>query len=398
MDAFTLVVTSGLASAIMAVTMLLLYRASSRAACLLDWSAAGTLFLASNAVAFVAGVTDFKHPAMPALGNAFYIGGHFMIAAGLRRHLGLRPRHALLAALLAGVPLLHLLPFTQSSVLHRLLLLTPLIAACNAHVVWCIWRLPPGEAKPSYLPLMLVEGAFMLQLVVRALWIALAGGQLTYMGNQLSQTIGSLSVLVFLSAGVMSCALIVMRQQELALRRAALRDSLTGWYNRRALQEQARRAFQRFSRGGTAPAFIVFDIDYFKRINDRHGHAVGDAAIVHATRVAGCSLRGYDALFRTGGEEFAVLVEDTGAPACRQMAERLRAAIAAEPLQAEGHEVGLTVSVGLALAEPGEDWEALLRRADQALYLAKQSGRNRVCVHGEAVPTAAMAAPVPAWA
>ena len=124
-------------------------------------------------------------------------------------------------------------------------------------------------------------------------------------------------------------------------------------------------------------------IDHFKSVNDRFGHGVGDAAICHVTALAARVLRGYDALFRIGGEEFAVLVSgEDPACACR-IAERVREAVGAAPLAVGGTVVTMTVSVGVAaLEERDQKWEDILHRADEALYHAKQNGRNRVSVHG----------------
>jgi diguanylate cyclase (GGDEF)-like protein len=129
--------------------------------------------------------------------------------------------------------------------------------------------------------------------------------------------------------------------------------------------------------------FITFDIDHFKAINDRYGHGLGDAAICHVTALSARVLRGYDALFRIGGEEFAVLVVGENLGAVCGIAERLREVVAGGPLTVDGVAVAMTVSVGVAALDPHDHkWEDILRRADEALYYAKQHGRNRVSVHG----------------
>nr|WP_267877426.1 GGDEF domain-containing protein [Duganella flavida] len=190
----------------------------------------------------------------------------------------------------------------------------------------------------------------------------------------------------------MCCALIVIRHQELALRSASLTDSLTGWLNRRALLDMAEREFQRHRRSGEALNFLTFDIDHFKGINDQYGHAVGDAAIRHVTTVSAQALRGYDARFRIGGEEFAVLVTGEGNYQARQIGERLRTLIENSPLLVDGQRLTLTVSLGVAGCQPDDlQWDDALRRADQALYHAKRHGRNRLSVWGEDLLPAATA-------
>ncbi|WEF32701.1 GGDEF domain-containing protein [Pseudoduganella chitinolytica] len=383
MDAFTLIVASGLAAGIMAATMFLLYRAGSRAAGLVDWSLAGLLFFASNAVAFAASVTQVYDVSIAAIGNALYVAGHFGVLAGLRRHLGLNPRYVLLLALVLAAVLVHRTGFAQASVANRLLLFAPAIVAINGAVVWHAW----------HVPLMVLELLFMMQMVVRTGYIAVhRGTTLTFMGSQSLQTLGSLSVFVFLMVAGMSCALIVIRHQELALRKASLTDNLTGWLNRRALHDVAERECLRARRSGGRLSFLAFDIDHFKSINDRHGHAVGDSAICHVTALAAQALRGYDGLFRLGGEEFAILLTGSGDDTLLRIAERVRDSIARTPLYAEDKAVAMTVSIGLASCAPGDTgWEDALRRADLALYRSKREGRNRVTLDGDTFCTAAAA-------
>jgi diguanylate cyclase (GGDEF)-like protein len=384
MDSFTLVVASALVAGIMSASMLLLYRACSRQPCLLDWSLSGACFLASSVIGAFAARHQMQNPLAPGIGNMFYIAGHAGILAGVCRHLSLRPRYGLQALLALAVLAAHALPSIQESVQHRLFLFTPVVVAINLCVAWLLWRQSDDGVRPIYLPLMVLELLFMAQMCLRAAYMAGSEyGTLTFMGSELPQTSGSLCVLVFLSVATMSCALIVTHQQELALRRASLTDALTGWLNRRALHDIARRELRRCRRTATPLFFITFDIDHFKAINDRYGHGIGDTALCHVTALSAQALRGYDALFRTGGEEFAVLVSGGSLADLYGIAQRLRELVAGTPLQTHGLVVPMSVSVGLAAARDGDTrWEDVLRRADEAMYHAKQHGRNRVSVHG----------------
>lgn len=387
MDAFTLVVASALASIIMASSMALLYRADRRQPCLLDWMAAGLCFTGNSVLGAVALQLQLDHFLVPACGNALYIAGHFGILAGVRRHVGLASGWPLLVLVAAAVFALHLVPALQASVTNRLLLFTPLIVAINGAVVATLWRCLPRADRLPYVPLAAMETVYLLQLALRALYLAANRDHaLTLLGNQFLQTSGTLFVLIFLSVTTMSCALIVAARQVQALRRAALTDALTGWRNRRSLHDVADAAFARCVRDGGPLAFITFDIDHFKSINDRHGHAVGDAAIRHVTHEAAGVLRGHDGLFRIGGEEFAVLLAGVAPDAVRGLAEAVRARIAAVPLRLRDHVVPMTVSAGVAARSPHDgSWEDVLRRADEALYHAKTHGRNRVDVHSREV-------------
>jgi len=382
MDSFTLAVASALAATIMAVSMGLLYLASSRRVCLFNWAVAGLFFTASSSIVACAIHFQLHEVLVPAFGNVLYVAGHYGILAGLRRHLKLRPRWDLLAAVALLVFGVHLVPALQRALTA---VLVPAVVAIDLAAAWLLWRQPDREARLAYLPMIVLEAGFAAQQGVRILADALhtAPGMAAC---QFLQACDALFVLVFLSVATMSCALIVTHDQTRALRRASLTDVLTGWLNRRALHDIALRAFQRSERSGAALHFITFDIDHFKSINDRYGHGVGDAAICHVTAVASRVLRGCDALFRIGGEEFAVLVADSRADEVWRMAECLREMVAALPLVTGGQAVAMTVSVGVAGLDAGDlRWEAILRRADEALYHAKQNGRNRVSVHGVAL-------------
>jgi diguanylate cyclase (GGDEF)-like protein len=319
---------------------------------------------------------------LSSIGNALYIVGHFGILAGLRRQLGLAAGWNWIAAAGVLVAALHTLPFVHDSMVHRLCLFTPVVVAINLTAARLLWRHPDREARLACMPLIVLELFFSLELVTRASYVVFGASLPSFVGSQFLQTSGSLFVLVFLSVATMSCAQVVMHQQALALRRASMTDVLTGWLNRRALIDIAAREFARSRRNGKAMYVIVFDIDHFKAVNDRHGHAVGDDALCHVTALASSVLRGCDALFRTGGEEFAVLLLDaTDAAQARTIAERLREQIESHPLHTGGCAVPMTVSVGLAALDAADAaWEDVLARADNALYHAKQHGRNRVSV------------------
>ena len=165
------------------------------------------------------------------------------------------------------------------------------------------------------------------------------------------------------------------------LRRTAEHDSLTGSQNRRSLDQALAREFKTHTAQNAALAVLFIDIDLFKNINDKLGHAGGDLCIRSiATSLRG-ELRPTDALGRYGGDEFLVLLPGRDAAAARIIAERLRKVVADSQLHWQGEIVPLTVSIGMAARrETDRTPAALLERADKALYAAKNEGRNRVCV------------------
>jgi diguanylate cyclase (GGDEF)-like protein len=177
-----------------------------------------------------------------------------------------------------------------------------------------------------------------------------------------------------------------LKQSETALRNAleeverlAITDSLTGLYNHRHFFELAGREFQRARRYQLALSVIMLDIDEFKRVNDGYGHAIGDQVLQGVAECCRNELRGVDVTGRYGGDEFVAMLPETGLSAACQVAERLRKCIAEKVLDTRAGRVTVTVSLGVAaLDDEHLTPETLLDRADQALYVAKQNGRNRV--------------------
>ena len=162
------------------------------------------------------------------------------------------------------------------------------------------------------------------------------------------------------------------RQLESALERIrdiAIRDELTGTYNRRFLMESLARELARAGRSGGGFSVCLMDVDHFKAVNDTLGHAAGDDVLKQVAAIAGRGLRGIDVFGRFGGEEFLLVLPDTDPAGAKVLAERIRAAVAAE--------TRVTVTIGVA-QHAGGDAAAVLARADQALYRGKAAGRNRV--------------------
>jgi diguanylate cyclase (GGDEF)-like protein/PAS domain S-box-containing protein len=166
---------------------------------------------------------------------------------------------------------------------------------------------------------------------------------------------------------------------EARLRELATTDSLTGLFNRRHFMELAEREFARAKRYQGTRTMLMMDIDHFKRVNDTHGHDVGDEVLRELARISRTALRELDILGRLGGEEFGVLLPETDAGPAMEVAERLRRAIEQSPMTTGAGEMRITVSIGAATSKgDAETVDTLLKRADVALYEAKQSGRNRV--------------------
>lgn len=176
-------------------------------------------------------------------------------------------------------------------------------------------------------------------------------------------------------------------RQKAQLIRWATKDPLTGLYNRRALEDELRIALATRDRGaGTIRhGLIILDLDQFKAINDRFGHAVGDAVLLQLAELVGRSTRAEDRAFRYGGDEFVILLTNTDRTGMAQFAEKLVKTIAVE-LSTDDMEV--TASVGAALLQPDDTQETWNQRADRRLYTAKEQGRNRAVTADESAETA----------
>jgi diguanylate cyclase (GGDEF)-like protein len=179
------------------------------------------------------------------------------------------------------------------------------------------------------------------------------------------------------------------------LRDIAVTDPLTGAYNRRYFQLQAQRAREIWLRYQRPSALLLIDVDWFKRINDRFGHDVGDQALKTLVNVMQERVRSVDTVCRFGGEEFVVLLNETGGEHAMRLGEDLRAAIEATSFLPEGN---MTISIGVCDVQVSKDMDHWLKLADGALYLAKNSGRNRVEQSAEtAVTTEPRTKTLPTW-
>ncbi len=167
------------------------------------------------------------------------------------------------------------------------------------------------------------------------------------------------------------------RASEERMRTLAATDVLTGLPNRRAMLDTLQQSLDSSRRADLPLAIALVDVDHFKDVNDRHGHASGDAVLIELGGRMRAQLRGSDTLARWGGEEFLICAPGTPKDAAREIAERVRGAVATSPMP---HGRPLTVSLGVAVCQPGDDVDSLLLRADRALYRAKSEGRDRVVV------------------
>lgn len=155
----------------------------------------------------------------------------------------------------------------------------------------------------------------------------------------------------------------------------SITDPLTKIYNRLKFNRSVSDELERYKRYLEPFAILLLDIDYFKHVNDNYGHDIGDETLIHLTDIVGHILRKNDVFARWGGEEFIALVVNSDAENAKKLAERIRVKIATSDFNKVGH---ITVSIGVTSALKEDDIMSLVKRADDALYKAKNSGRNRV--------------------
>lgn len=171
---------------------------------------------------------------------------------------------------------------------------------------------------------------------------------------------------------------VALRDALQQVRQLAVRDALTGIYNRYHLIEVLQREIDNHGRYLIPVTIVLLDVDYFKKINDTHGHLTGDKVLQDVVGLVKGQIRSIDTLARYGGEEFVCVLPNTLEEAALSVAERIRLSVCSMPLSVEEQLIALSVSIGVAEYAPGELLQSWLGRADRALYRAKRNGRNRI--------------------
>jgi diguanylate cyclase (GGDEF)-like protein len=230
--------------------------------------------------------------------------------------------------------------------------------------------------------ILFAQGALFL---LRTPLVALLPSAADSMFGSVWMTVLSFEALLFTISVAFMLLAIAKERTELRHRTAAMVDPLTGIANRRSFLQDAAQVAKRHIGNPRPTAVLLIDLDHFKSINDRFGHAIGDRVLAIFADAARKSMRGSDLIGRLGGEEFAAVLVETSRDKASEVAERIRASFSKMAQEVDGHPVRATVSIGLVHSlERTLDIAELLSQADHALYYAKERGRNRVEVTSSA--------------
>jgi diguanylate cyclase (GGDEF)-like protein len=320
------------------------------------------------------------------LANTLLVLGFAGFALGVRRYLGIATRGAWVLVPVLSVPLAMLLfsalwPSYTARVVVVSLALLWLLGMLLVPLRGALHRGGPVGQQVVAVTFGMAALAVLVRLVLQVLAFDPAS-------NLLDANLANLIALVYLAIGPLlaSVGFVLMSNERLmdeAMRLSTV-DALTSAYSRRALNELSERALAEARRHRRPLSVLMIDADHFKRINDTYGHEAGDEVLIELVRRIRHTLRTEDFVGRIGGEEFVAVLPDTPEEEARQVSERLRAVVARDTFIHNGEEIPFTVSIGVAERDPGEgEFEALLRRADDAMYAAKRAGRNRVVAASE---------------
>jgi len=376
LDVGTLFVTCFAGCAVLGVLMLLSWWQNREARSLAWWGAA---YLLGAAGVLLLAARGRMHPFVTIdLATGLLIAGYGLLWIGVRcfnrRPLPLLPVAGIVLVWLAGcrVPGFHDDPTTRG-ILSSILI--AILTLASAHELWRSRDEPLASRYPATAVFALNGLAFVARIV--------ASDSLSFPPMPEAANTGfslfALETLLFSIASAFTLVAMTKERAEVAQRRAATIDPLTGVFNRRAFFDRAERMLQRAAVDGTAVAVLIFDLDHFKDINDRYGHPAGDSLLVEFASLVTTRLRSGDLFGRLGGEEFAAVLPGATNSAAIAAAERIRTGFAATIVDHGGRQVTTTVSVGVTTASvAGADIDRLIAGADRALYRAKRAGRDTV--------------------
>lgn len=384
----TLAFCTALAGVMMCINMTVLYRASPRERCLLDWAVSGALFGVGNFLdTFLGGL---PYSLSPALTNAAFIAAMMFIGQGVRRYLNLRPNIRFVLALAVVFYAIEFLPAIQHSARLRISATTFFASLFLLRPAYQLWHHGDEGTRDARMLVSAILIGYGGLLVIRAVGFFLQPEKAGFFTTEPIQVISYIIDICFVSSSMLACGTLVFRHQEVQLQTQVRIDPLTGLFNRFSLAEFVQREILRAQRYQTPLSVLVLDLDHFKRINDRHGHDGGDCVLKELAVCMRESLRDSDLAFRIGGEEFMAWLPNTDETLALQVAERMANIVRERKIRFGAQTIQCTASIGVAQWHAGDShWERTFSRADSALYQAKAQGRDRVvCASTDSVDAA----------
>jgi len=340
------------------------------------WALALVSYAASNVI--YGAREHLPGPVLALLGNLSSMAALALMLLAVRRFQGVRLSPWLsLAPVLLMPPLLAALPPSM----FRSVLSTSTYLLQMALVLQALMdRRHPLRGRGRYMLFAAFAGMFLI-LLARTVGASLG---LVDIRSDADRIVWQGAILMAAICAVLSIALgfvyMTMERAEQRNFELAMKDVLTGLSNRRAISDVLQVAVARAQRHGQLLSVLMLDIDHFKRVNDSYGHQAGDVVLHSVAQTLRSRLRAQDEIGRFGGEEFLVVLPDTGLDGALVLAEALRAAVEATPTQWGAHRIAVTISIGLrgGIVAGADTADSLVAAADAALYRAKQGGRNRV--------------------
>ena len=314
------------------------------------------------------------------IANMLIVGGRTFATFALGRFIGRRVS----PAFVVGVPimvdiLISTFHYIEDRQDIRIAVYAAGIALATGTAAAMLLDVPSGPLRITHWPL---GGLYLLQAVLasaRGIWVLVEGPSESLFENNRMQELWFSQAVIFVNAAFIGMVMVITQRPRLELDRQASYDLLAGALSRNAFERAADAEWSRAVRHDLPVSVLILDLDRFKTLNDTHGHKAGDAWLRLFAETVHGQLRLEDLFCRYGGEEFVVLLPQTGIESAGQAAERIRRAVEGLRLNHEGAEVTSTVSVGVTDRSGGHpDLKSAIASADRALYRAKAAGRNRV--------------------
>ncbi len=322
---------------------------------------------------------DLPYLAVPLLANTFMIAGTALELAAYCIFFGFPGwKRVLYPFTVLALLIFHSVRYGGATGNQTMVVMSAIIALFTGAMAWILLR--PGKGHSVLQRLIGANDLIFCAVITLRGYTGLVHSDMTVFTPGVVTNLTFVAGFLLMIVNSFGFLLLCKEEDDRKMALLATTDSLTGLLNRRAFFERTESARLLATRLRSPIALMMIDIDHFKRLNDRFGHATGDEALCVFADTARLALRDHDIMGRLGGEEFALVLPGTDLEGAQHAAERLRSAVAAALLPTSGNQYSMTVSIGLVVIDPQEHINSALARADHALYAAKGAGRDRVQV------------------